>query len=86
MIPGFSGVCVAGRSTERPVLSEEEIERNIQGIRRILEHLISSGNGAGPAPQILNNLVSCTVLGMSHLSCLLLDSCEKLKMRIWEAL
>ena len=47
----------AGRSTERPVLSEEEIERNVRGIRRILEQLIGSGNGAGPAPTILNNLV-----------------------------
>ena len=48
---------VTGRSTERPVLSEEEIERNVTGIKRILEQLISSSNGAGPAPQILNNLV-----------------------------
>ena len=48
---------MTGRSTERPVLSEEQIERNVQGIKRILEDLISSGNGAGPAPQILNNLV-----------------------------
>ncbi|CAL5218529.1 g217 [Coccomyxa viridis] len=46
----------SGRSTERPVLSEEEIERNVRGIKRILEQLITSGNGAGPAPQILNNL------------------------------
>ena len=52
------GGCGAGRSTERPVLSEEEIERNVQGIKRILEQLIASGNGAGPAPLILNNLVS----------------------------
>ena len=43
---------------ERPVLSEEEIERNVQGIKHILEQLIASGNGAGPAPLILNNLVS----------------------------
>ena len=40
------------------MLSEEEIERNVQGIKRILEQLIASGNGAGPAPLILNNLVS----------------------------
>ncbi|BDA44315.1 Tyrosine-tRNA ligase [Coccomyxa sp. Obi] len=46
----------SGRSTERPVLSEEQIERNVQGIRRILEQLIGSGNGAGPVPTILNNL------------------------------
>jgi hypothetical protein len=39
------------------VLSEEEIERNVQGIRRILDQLIGSGNGAGPGPSILNNLV-----------------------------
>lgn len=48
----------AGRSTERPVLSEDQIERNVQGIRLILEQLIGSGNGAGPGPTILNNLVS----------------------------
>ena len=52
------GGCGAGRSTERPVLSEEEIERNVQGIKRILEQLIVSGNAARPAPLILNNLVS----------------------------
>ena len=40
------------------MLSEEEIERNVQGIKRILEQLIASGNGTGPAPLILNNLVS----------------------------
>jgi hypothetical protein len=84
MICGFSGVCVAGRSTERPVLSEAEIERNVQGIKRILEQLISSGNGAGPAPRILNNLVSCTVLGILRLSCLLLGSCKKLKRRYFK--
>ena len=57
-VAAHMGGCGAGRSTERPVLSEEEIERNVQGIKRILEQLIVSGNGAGPAPLILNNLVS----------------------------
>ena len=47
----------AGRSTERPVLSEEEVERNVAGIRGILQRLIADTNGAGPAPVILNNLV-----------------------------
>ena len=68
-----------GRSTERPVLSEEDIERNVQGIKRILEQLISSGNGAGPSPQILNNLVCqrappyayTHVLGCRNISCML---------------
>ena len=58
--PGVQGTTtggVTGRSTERPVLSEDEIERNVRGIKRILEQLISSGNGAGPVPEILNNLV-----------------------------
>ncbi len=44
------------------MLSEEEIERNVRGIKRILEQLITSGNGAGPAPQILNNLVQRPLL------------------------
>ena len=39
-------ICQA-EATERPVLSEDEIERNVRGIKRILEQLISSGNGAG---------------------------------------
>ena len=51
-----------GRSTERPVLSEEQIERNVQGIRRILQQLIGSGNGAGPVPTILNNLVCPSII------------------------
>lgn len=49
---------VAGRSTERPILSEDDIERNVQGIRAILQRLIMADNGSGPQPTILNNLVS----------------------------
>jgi hypothetical protein len=52
--------CAAGRSTERPVLSEEQIERNVQGIRRILEALIRAQDGSRPQPTILNNLVKPT--------------------------
>ena len=58
---------ISGRSTERPVLSEEEIERNVQGIKRILEQLISSGNGSGPAPEILNNLVRLQLVAIATL-------------------
>ncbi len=54
------------------MLSEDEIERNVQGIRRILESLIGSSNGAGPAPQILNNLVSAS--SFSFLRKMSLDS------------
>ena len=61
----------AGRSTERPVLSEAELERNVQGIRGILQRLLSGANGAGPAPAILNNLVRACAVRM-------LSSCHKL--------
>ena len=61
----------AGRSTERPVLSEAELERNVQGIRGILQRLLSGANGAGPAPAILNNLVRVCAVRM-------LSSCHKL--------
>lgn len=59
------GAMHAGRSTERPILSEEAIERNVQGIKRILQSLIGSSNGAGPEPVILNNLVWFWLLLMS---------------------
>ena len=82
-----------GRSTERPVLSEEEIERNVQGIKRILEQLISSGNGAGPAPQILNNLVhaemhhecACTYAGLlsSSFTMLARNSAWRVQRHAW---
>ena len=58
----------AGRSTERPVLSEEELERNVQGIRGILQRLLAGANGAGPAPAILNNLVCAFVVRMLSVS------------------
>ena len=47
----------AGRSVERPVLSDEQIGANVAGIRATLEDLLSDRNGTGPAPIILNNLV-----------------------------
>ena len=45
------------------MLSEEELERNVQGIRDILKRLLSGADGAaGHAPAILNNLVwECTL-------------------------
>ncbi|KAK9820078.1 hypothetical protein WJX72_005856 [[Myrmecia] bisecta] len=46
----------SGRSLERPILSEEEIERNVAGIRRILEKLLTSADPTGPKPLLLNNL------------------------------
>ena len=49
------------------MLSEEEIERNVQGIKCILEQLISSGNGSGPAPEILNNLVRLQLVAIATL-------------------
>ncbi|KAK9842091.1 hypothetical protein WJX81_008006 [Elliptochloris bilobata] len=46
----------SGRSAERPVLTDEQIEANVAGIRATLEDLLSDRNGGGPAPVILNNL------------------------------
>lgn len=51
----------AGRSAERPVLSDEQIEANVAGIRATLEDLLSDRNGSGPAPVILNNLVRASM-------------------------
>jgi len=49
----------AGRSAERPVLSEEEIASNVAGIQAILEDLLQPKEEApGGPPAILNNLVS----------------------------
>ena len=39
------------------MLSDEQIEANVSGIRATLEDLLSDRNGTGPAPVILNNLV-----------------------------
>lgn len=36
----ISRVCAAGKSAERPVLSEEVIERNVAGIERTLRTLL----------------------------------------------
>jgi len=47
----------AGRSAERPVLSEEEIASNVAGIQAILEDLLQPKEEApGGPPAILNNL------------------------------
>lgn len=54
---------VAGKSAERPVLSEENIEHNVQSIKVLLENLLSredvehAGSTASlPKPLLLNNL------------------------------
>ena len=54
---------VAGKSAERPVLSEENIEHNVQSIKVLLENLLSresvehAGSPASlPKPLLLNNL------------------------------
>lgn len=39
------------------MLSEEEIGRNVAGIRRTLESLLQPGAESLPPPTILNNLV-----------------------------
>ena len=55
----------SGKSAERPVLSEEHIEQNVQSIRTLLERLLAQGGqqGAGQGgqqdmskPLLLNNL------------------------------
>ena len=53
----------AGKSAERPVLSEENIEHNVQSIKALLENLLSredvehAGSAASlPKPLLLNNL------------------------------
>lgn len=53
-----AGIGCTGRSSERPILSEEEIERNVSGIKGILESLLTNREeDEGPKPLILNNLV-----------------------------
>lgn len=49
---------LAGRSSERPVLSEEEINSNVEGIRGTLEHLLQPEGDSLKPPWITNNLVS----------------------------
>ena len=53
----------SGKSAERPALSEEQVALNVEGIRAILERLLSRPAarmaGASSAPVMLvNNLVS----------------------------
>ena len=56
---------LAGRSAERPVLSEAEINHNVSGIRTILEGLLEPREDAdGAPPQILNNLASFQALSV----------------------
>ena len=47
----------AGKSAERPILSEANIEHNVQSIQALLQRLLSQGGGQGTAePVLLNNL------------------------------
>jgi len=48
----------SGKSAERPVMSEETIERNTRGIEETLRSLLTVplDGGAAPAPEIVNNL------------------------------
>ena len=60
---------LAGRSLERPVLSEAEIERNVKGIGDILQRLLGgivpgANAHAGHPAVVLNNLVRHP--GVSH--------------------
>jgi len=44
----------SGRSSERNLLDEDSIQRNLQGIRKNIETVLAA-NGGGPSPIILNN-------------------------------
>lgn len=51
----------SGKSAERPILSEEHIERNVQSIQTLLERLLAQGGRQGgeqevAKPLLLNNL------------------------------
>lgn len=47
----------SGKSAERPILSEEHIEHNVQSIQTLLERLLAqSGHQDVPQPILLNNL------------------------------
>lgn len=51
----------SGKSAERPVLSEEHIEQNVQSIQTLLERLLAKGAQHGGQqnvgkPLLLNNL------------------------------
>ena len=50
-------ITIAGKSAERPILSEENIEHNVQSIQILLQRLLSQGSQQElPAPLMLNNL------------------------------
>lgn len=51
-------VYLAGRSSERPVLSEADINNNVAGIKETLERLLQAGDSPLSQPWIPNNLVS----------------------------
>lgn len=54
---------IAGRSAERQVLSEDEINRNVSGIKAILESLLQAESSSyDTSPQFLNNLVRLSSL------------------------
>ena len=47
----------SGKSAERPILSEEHIEQNVQSIQTLLERLLAQGGQQDVAkPLLLNNL------------------------------
>ncbi len=46
-----------GKSAERPTLSEDNIEHNVQSIQALLQRLLSQNGEQGiPEPVLLNNL------------------------------
>lgn len=46
-----------GKSAERPILSEDNIEHNVQSIQALLQRLLSQNGEQGiPEPVLLNNL------------------------------
>lgn len=48
---------IAGKSAERPILSEENIEHNVQSIQALLQKLLSQeGKQDIPKPVLLNKL------------------------------
>ncbi len=50
-------------------MTVEEIERNVAGIRAILENLLQPREGVpGSPPAILNNLVACNFLRLLSLN------------------
>lgn len=46
-----------GKSAERPILSEDNIEHNVQSIQALLQRLLSQNGEQGtPEPVLFNNL------------------------------